>query len=53
VEKLRIIMLPTITLITNGKTEHSIIGFDEMGGRDTFETEDLETVLANWGVIHR
>jgi hypothetical protein len=52
-ERLRIIMLPTIMLINNGKTEHSIIGFDEMGGSDDFETEDLEQVLSAWGTIHR
>lgn len=52
-EKLRIVMLPTIMLVNNGKTEHSIIGFDEMGGTDDFETEDLEQVLANWGSIHK
>ena len=52
-EKLRIVMLPTLMLINHGKTEHSVIGFDEMGGKDDFETEDLETVLSNWRVIHR
>lgn len=52
-EKLRIVMLPTIMIINKGKTEHSIIGFDEMGGRDDFEVEDLEQVLANWNVIHK
>ena len=51
-EKLRVVMLPTIMLINNGKTDHSIIGFDEMGSKDDFETDDLETVLHNWGVIH-
>ena len=52
-EKLRIVMLPTVMLINDGKTEHSIIGFDEMGGIDDFETDDLEQVLCNWGVVHR
>lgn len=52
-EKLRIVMLPTIMLINNGKTDHSIIGFDEMGPGDDFDTEDLENVLLNWKVIHR
>jgi hypothetical protein len=52
-ERLRIVMLPTLTLITDGKTEHSIIGFDELGGKDDFETEDLETLLVTWGIIHR
>jgi hypothetical protein len=52
-EKLRIVMLPTLMLVNHGRTEHSIIGFDEMGGKDDFETEDLEHVLSNWKVIHK
>lgn len=52
-EKLGIMMLPTIMLVKDGKTEHSIIGFDEMGGVDDFETDDLEQVLVNWKLIHR
>ena len=52
-EKLRIVMLPTIMLIKEGKTEHSIIGFDELGGTDDFPTEDLEEVLVRWGCVHR
>ena len=52
-EKLRILMLPTIMLINEGRTEHSIIGFDEMGGIDDFETEALEEVLSRWGSIHK
>lgn len=52
-EKLRIVMLPTVMLINQGKTDHSIIGFDEMGGKDDFEMEDFEQVLANWKVIHK
>ena len=32
VEKLGVIMIPTIILIKDGKTEHSIRGFDEFGG---------------------
>jgi Thioredoxin len=53
-DKLRIVMLPTIMLIKDGKTEHSIIGFDELGGTDEFATEDLEEVLVTWGCVkHR
>jgi hypothetical protein len=50
-EKLHIYMLPTIVLIKDGKTDHSIIGFDEMGGGDDFPTEMLEWVLGKWKVI--
>ena len=52
-EKLRIVMLPTIMLIKDGKTEHSIIGFDELGGQDDFQTDVLEDTLAMWSCIHR
>jgi hypothetical protein len=51
-ERLRIVMLPTIVLLIDGKTDHSIIGFDEMGGHDDFPTMHLEWLLAKWKVIH-
>lgn len=31
VEKLRIVVLPSILCIKDGKTEHVIVGFDELG----------------------
>lgn len=49
-EKLHIWMLPSIVLIKEGKTEYTIRGFDEMGGRD-FETERLEALLSMREVI--
>jgi hypothetical protein len=52
VERLGIIMMPTIVLILNGKTEHSIIGFDEMGGTDDFTTDELAYVLAHHKVLN-
>jgi|LauGreSBDMM110SN_4_FD.fasta_scaffold71810_2 thiol-disulfide isomerase/thioredoxin len=51
VEKLGIIVLPTIVLIKDGKTDHAIHGFDEFGGTDNFTTEDMAYVLANYGMI--
>jgi thioredoxin-like negative regulator of GroEL len=51
VEKLGIIIIPTIVLIKDGKTEHSIRGFDEMGGTDDFSTNEFEYVLAQHGMI--
>ncbi len=45
-------MIPTIVLIKNGKTEHSIIGFDEFGGSDDFSTEDVAYVLSQHGMIN-
>lgn len=52
VERLGIILLPTIVLIKDGKTEHSIRGFDEMGGIDNFETSDMAHVLASHGMVN-
>jgi hypothetical protein len=46
VEKLGIILMPTIVLIKDGKTEHAIHGFDEFGGHDNFTTSDVAYVLA-------
>jgi hypothetical protein len=50
-ERLKIRVLPTIVLVKEGKTEHSIIGFDELGGVDSFATEDMERVLLHHGVL--
>lgn len=44
-ERLKIHTLPTIVIVKGGKTEHSIIGFEEMGGRDDFTTDTMEAVL--------
>ncbi len=52
VEKLGIILMPTIVLINNGKTEHAIHGFDEFGGTDDFSTADMAYVLATHGVLN-
>mmetsp|Transcript_41049 Transcript_41049/g.53818 ORF Transcript_41049/g.53818 Transcript_41049/m.53818 type:complete len:153 (-) Transcript_41049:110-568(-) len=46
-ERLRIWMLPTMVLIKGGKTEHSIVGFDDLGGHDDFSTETLERFLVD------
>ena len=51
-EKLHIWMLPTLVLVKEGKTEHSIVGFDELGGSDDFPTEHLEAVLTAHGMLH-
>jgi hypothetical protein len=52
VEKLGIILMPTMVLIKDGKTEHAIHGFDEFGGTDDFSTEDCAYVLATHGVLN-
>jgi len=51
VERLGVIILPTIVLIKDGKTDHAIHGFDEFGGTDDFTTADMAFVLANYGMI--
>lgn len=51
VEKLGIILLPTMVLIKDGKTDHAIHGFDEFGGVDDFPTEVVAYVLAGHGMI--
>lgn len=52
VEKLGIILMPTIVLIKDGKTDHAIHGFDEFGGTDDFTTEDCAYVLSTHGVLN-
>jgi hypothetical protein len=44
-------MLPTLVCVKDGKTDHSIVGFDEMGGRDDFDTSTLEAVLLKHGAV--
>jgi len=50
-ERLKIWMLPTIVLCKGGKTEHSIVGLDELGGGEDFPTEVLEWRISQFGVI--
>ncbi|KAJ8450961.1 hypothetical protein Cgig2_032586 [Carnegiea gigantea] len=50
-EKLKIVVLPTLALIRNSKVENYVVGFDELGGRDDFSTEELEERLAKYQVI--
>jgi thioredoxin-like negative regulator of GroEL len=52
VERLKVIVMPTIVLIKDGKTEHSIKGFDEFGGTDDFSTNDVAYVLSQHGVLN-
>lgn len=60
-EKLNIIMLPTVSFIKDGKVLYSMIGFDDVGekteegnlsGYDEFETEKIERLMMDWGVIN-
>lgn len=50
VDRLKIWCMPSIVLIKDGQTEHTIQGFNELGG-DEFPTEVLEAVLINRGML--
>ena len=50
-ERLRIWMLPTIVLVRGGKTDYSIVGFDDLGGSDDFSTETLEQFLIDKEIL--
>lgn len=52
IEKLRIVVLPTICLAKDGKTVDYVVGFDDLGGRDEFPTEILEWRIARADVIN-
>ena len=45
VERLNIWMMPSIVIALNGKTQHTICGFDEFGGVDDFSNEMCAYVL--------
>lgn len=47
VEKLGIVVMPTIVIIKNRKAVHHIRGFSELGGTEDFSTEALEWVLGS------
>ncbi|ELU12303.1 hypothetical protein CAPTEDRAFT_158357 [Capitella teleta] len=51
VERLRIVVLPTVCIAKEGKTTDYIVGFDDLGGSDEFPTEMLEWRLGTTGVI--
>ncbi|XP_071786754.1 thioredoxin domain-containing protein 9-like [Asterias amurensis] len=50
-ERLKIVVIPTIALISGGQTKDYIVGFDELGGKDDFKTEMLEWRLGCARVI--
>lgn len=52
VEKLRIVVLPTLCIAKDGKTTDYVVGFDDMGGVDDFQTEVLEWRLGGAGALH-
>lgn len=52
VEKLGIIIMPTILIVRDRKAVHHIRGFDELGGSEDFSTEAFEWVLGAHGGIN-
>jgi len=53
VEKLGIVVMPTILIVKNRKAAHHIRGFDELGGIEDFSTKALEYVLGLHGGIFK
>jgi hypothetical protein len=51
VERLGIVVMPTLVLIQNQKVVHHIRGFDELGATEDFSTEALAYVLGRHGVL--
>merc|ERR1712039_778047 len=50
-ERLHIWCLPSLVLCKKGKTDHTIVGFSEFQRGDEATTEDVEELLAKWGMI--
>ncbi|KAI4481559.1 hypothetical protein M0802_013941 [Mischocyttarus mexicanus] len=51
-ERLRIKIIPTIVLISNGQTKDYIVGFTQLGNCDDFSTETLEVRIGQSGAIN-
>ena len=51
-EKFNVVMLPHVMLVEKQNTFHSIIGFDDFGGNDDFNSETVEAVLCNLGMLN-
>jgi thioredoxin-like negative regulator of GroEL len=53
VHKLSIQVLPCVICFVDGATKDRLIGFEELGNSDAFQTAVLELKLNNLGVIHK
>lgn len=51
VEKLGIVVMPTLVLVKDRKAFHHMTGFNEVGGTEDFSEQALAFVLGNHGVI--
>jgi len=50
-EKLQIWCLPSVVLVKEGKTNYTMVGFNDMGCEDEFETNEMAFVLGKHGII--
>merc|ERR1719401_1278657 len=50
-ERLHIWCLPSLVLCKNGKTDHTVVGFSEFQRGDEASTEEVEELLAKYGLI--
>merc|ERR1712025_856269 len=50
-ERLHIWCLPSLVLCKNGKTDHTVVGFSEFKTGDEATTEEVEELLARWGMV--
>ena len=53
VEKLGIVVMPTLLIVKERKAEHQLRGFDELGGTEDFSANDLAYVLGGHGALTR
>jgi len=51
VEKLGIVIMPTVLIVIDRKATHHIRGFDELGGTDEFSANELAHVLGMHGAL--
>jgi hypothetical protein len=50
-ERLKVWMLPTLALVKHEKVVDYVVGFDDLGGRDDFTTDQLRQRLAASGLV--
>mmetsp|Transcript_30409 Transcript_30409/g.44706 ORF Transcript_30409/g.44706 Transcript_30409/m.44706 type:complete len:258 (-) Transcript_30409:56-829(-) len=53
VEKLGIVVMPTLLIVKDRKAHHQVRGFDELGGKDDFTVNELAYVLGGHEALTR
>lgn len=53
VEKLGIVVMPTLLIVKDRKASHQMRGFDELGGKEDFTVNELAYVLGGHGALTR